>query len=75
MPGQNVEEGGLLLGLHELADDTRNFFADAAKTVVDSKRSSSLNRLLRRKGSRLPVNEYEVLAVSSGDDMRSGRIV
>jgi hypothetical protein len=75
MPGQSVEEGGLMLGLHELALDTRNFFADTAKTVVDTRRGSRFDRLLRRKDSRLPSSDYQVLTVSSDRDSRTERMV
>lgn len=74
LPGQTVEAGGIVLGLHELADDTRDFFANAARTLVDNRGPGRLNRLLRRKNSRTPTENYEVLAISSSDDLRTERM-
>lgn len=76
MPGQKVEAGGIILGLHELADDTRDFFANAARTVVDTNRPGRLRGFLRRKNSRTPTDtgDYEVLAIASTDDLRTERM-
>jgi len=74
MPGQTVEAGGIVLGLHELADDTRDFFANAARTLVDNRGPGRLRGLLRRKNSRTPTEDYEVLAISSSDDLRTERM-
>jgi hypothetical protein len=66
MPGQVAEESGLALGLHELADETRDFFANAAQALVATRRNSRLGGLLGRK-TRPSHSEggYEVLSLDS----------
>jgi hypothetical protein len=75
MPGQSVEQGGLVLGLHELADDTRNFYADAARIVVDFRRGLRFDRFFKREDSRVPSSDYEVLTVTSDRNSRMERMV